>query len=489
MVFRGENRAPRRLHPLEKSLLIVTAFQLCFLPWALGGMHVWSQFVSLALSLIAFTLSLVNRQYTEEYAREGEFKLVMWPKLIRFPIFWLGLVLLIYMTVQACNPAWAYRTSLNGNYWWMVPVGHIHWLPTGMTAPYDDMNAWRTIVIYAAPWLTACALWVGITRRITLIGLLGTLAINGGLLAAVGILMCVAPNGKILWFITPSKGALFVSSFVYKNHAGDYFNLILTVCTGLMYWYFSRSERASNRANPAPVFGFAGVLLGMIVILSSSRASTILLLVFLLLAVVGLILRLTLFGNEGRSPFALGIFAFILVLFVAGGLYALDQGRSIQGVERLTTLDFDSSVVLRQKAAEATWAMAKDQLVTGWGAGSYRHYFPMYQQHYPELLRRSDGHTYYWDYAHNDYLQILAELGLVGAFIIVAGVFSYGFKLLRHGIFSRPHAVFVLMGLLMTMGHAWVDMPFYCPAILVSWCALWVLVTRWVEFEDNRVRD
>ena len=487
MVFRGEARAPRRLHPLERALLIITALHLCFLPWALGGMHGWAQFVSLGLSAIAFSLSLINRQYTEDYAREGEFRLIMWPKLTRFPIFWLGLALLIYMAVQGFNPAWIYQT--NGTSWWMVPVPHLSWLPTGMTAPYADMNAWRTIVIYGSPWLTACALWVGITRRVTLVALLGTLAINGGLLAAVGILMCVAGNGKILWFIQPSKGALFVSSFVYKNHAGDYFNLILTVCTGLMYWSFSRSERAANRANPAPIFGFAGVLLGMIVILSGSRAATILLLAFLAVSVLGLVLRLMLLGNEGRSPIALGLFAFILVLFVGGGLYALDQGRSIEGVERLTTQDFGSSVLLRRKAAEATWIMAKDNLVTGWGAGSYRHYFPMYQQHYPELLRRPDGRTYYWDYAHNDYLQILSELGLAGVALLIAGAAYWIFKLLRHQVFSRPHTAFMLMGLLMTMGHAWVDMPFYCPAILVTWCALWVLVVRWGEFEDNRVRD
>ena len=487
MVFRGEARTPRSLHPLEKALLIVTALQLVFLPWAVGGVKMWSQFVTLGLSLIAFGIALVPRQYTEAYAREGEFKLVMWPKLMRFPIFWLGLALLLYMTMQGLNPSWAYH--MRDTTWWMEPVDHLKWLPTGMTAPYAEMNALHTIILYAAPWLTACALWVGITRRVTLVGLLATLAVNSGLLAVVGALQKVAGNGKILWFIDPPFPPGFISSFIYKNHGGAYFNLMLSVCSSLMFWYFNRGERTSQRANPAPIFAFVGVLTAVMVLLSQSRAALILMLVFLLISFLGVILRLVLFGTEGQSPYVIGLFAFVLFVFVSGCVWFLNDGRLIQGLERLANQDYEASVVMRKKAAEATWVMAKDNLVTGWGAGSFRHYFPVYQQRYPEIYVRANGRGWYWEYAHNDYLQFLAEYGLVGAVIFLGGLFYVGFKLLRHEIFSRPHALFILMGLLMTMGHAWVDMPTACPAIFVTWAVLWVLLIRWIEFEDNRVRD
>src|SRR5471032_2145472 len=56
MVFRGDSRAPRRLHPLEMALLTVTAVHLCFLPWAFGGMtkHPWPEWVSLGLAAVGF---------------------------------------------------------------------------------------------------------------------------------------------------------------------------------------------------------------------------------------------------------------------------------------------------------------------------------------------------------------------------------------------------------------------------------------------------
>ena len=51
-------------------------------------------------------LSLVPRNYTPEHTGADFFHLVMWPRLVRFPIFWLGAALLGLVVVQALNPAW-----------------------------------------------------------------------------------------------------------------------------------------------------------------------------------------------------------------------------------------------------------------------------------------------------------------------------------------------------------------------------------------------
>lgn len=52
------------LHPLEKAVLAAVAIHLCFLPWALGTMHVWSQITSLVLATIGFLLALIPRTYS-----------------------------------------------------------------------------------------------------------------------------------------------------------------------------------------------------------------------------------------------------------------------------------------------------------------------------------------------------------------------------------------------------------------------------------------
>ncbi len=470
-------------------MVIITGALLCFMPWALGTMHVWSQAVSLGLALSAFVLALCNRRYSGELAPQGSFKLIMWPKLIRFPLFWLGLLLLGYILTQALNPAFTYVTD--GQSWWLDPLDHITWLPSGIISPYKDMNAWRVLVIYSAAWLLACALWVGITRRIAVQVLFTMVIANGTVLAIIGILQRVTHAPSILWGITKSGAfnGYFFSTIIYKNHAGAYFNLVLMLCTGVLYWYFSRAERRMERASPAPVFAFCTVLLGLSVLLTSSRAGTLLLMAFTLLAFIGFIVRCTVFRSEGRSPLVILLLCGVFTLFIGLGAYFLNTNETFQRIGKLIDESkTDSSVVSRTFARQATWDMAKDNLVTGSGAGSFRHYFPHYQRNYPEIynIPGNPKARFRWEYAHNDYVQLLAELGLIGAGIVFAMLAVGVTHLIRQRVWSKPHLVFMVLALAITAAHAWVDFQFHNPAILVLWCASAVLIGRWLELENRR---
>src|ERR1017187_5948376 len=96
-----------QIHPRELLLLGIIGLHVVFLPCAVGGMRPWSQIISLILAIVGLVVALIPRRYTPEQSGVNNFRLVMWPRLIRFPIFWLGLLLLVYIMVQALNPAWA----------------------------------------------------------------------------------------------------------------------------------------------------------------------------------------------------------------------------------------------------------------------------------------------------------------------------------------------------------------------------------------------
>jgi len=483
--FRGDVRASAALHPLETLLLVIAGANLCFMPWALGTMQVWSQFVSLGLSAAAFAIALTNRHYRGDLAPQGNFKLIMWPKLVRFPLFWLGLLLLGYILLQALNPAAVYVRQ--GADWWLVPVVHIEWLPAGLTTPFADMNAWRVLVIYGSAWLLTCALWMGVTRRTAVQTLFTVIVANGALLALVGILQKVTHAENVLWF-TPFPSGYAFATIIYKNHAGAYLNLVLMLCTGLLYWHFSRAERRMERNSPAPVFAFLGVVLGLAVFLTNSRAATILLMVFTLIAFIGFIVRCTVYRTEGRSPWVMISLCAIFALFIGLGSYLLNTDAAFGQLGKLwSDGKTDNSVSSRTLARTATWDMAQDQLVTGWGAGSFRHAFPTYQKNYPEIYIASwnPNIRLRWEYAHNDYVQLLAELGLIGAGLLLAMLACGVRHLIRHRIWQRPHFMFIVLALLITAAHAWVDFQFHNPAILVLWCASAALVGRWTEFETR----
>lgn len=484
--FRGDLRTSASLHPLETALMVLVGTLLVFTPWALGTMQVWSQFVSLGLATLAFGAALINRAYRGELAPNGDFRLIMWPKLIRFPLFWLGLLFLGYITVQALNPAWVYVRE--GNRWWLQRIPEIPWLPAGMDTPFADMNAWRELLVYGTAWLLVCALWVGVTRRVTIQRLLTVVAINGVLLALVGILQKVTHAKYIFWGLKSSTPAgYFFSSIVSKNHAGAYLNLVLMLCTGLLYWHFSRAERRMDRSSPAPMFAFASVVLGISVLLTGSRASTLLMMVFTLLAFIAFIVRCTVTRSEGRSPWVVTLLCAIFALFIGLGSYFLNTEKAFDRIGKLVEDGkTDSSVSSRLLAREATWKMAQDNLITGWGAGSFRHYFPVYQQHYPEIYKTKWRHremTMRWEFAHNDYVQFLAEMGLLGVGLLLAILTCALRHLLKQSIFTRPHLLFILLALLVTVAHAWVDFPFHNPAILFLWCISAALAARWAELE------
>jgi O-antigen ligase len=480
-------RASSNLHPLETSLVIITGLLLCFMPWALGTMHVWSQFVSLGMAVLAFSVALTNRHYRGDLAPQGDFKLIMWPKLIRFPLFWLGLLLLAYILTQALNPALKYATD--GRSWWLAPIDHVSWLPSSIEAPYKEMNAWRVLVIYSAAWLLACALWMGITRRSAVQMLFTVVVANGAVLAIIGILERVTRAKYILWILKSANiNGNFFATLIYKNHAGAYFNLVLILCTGLLYWHFSRAERRMERTSPAPVFGFCAVLLGLGVLLSGSRAGTILMMLFTLVGFIGFIVRCTMYRSETRSPWVITLLGAVFALFIGLGSYFLNTDQAFDRLGKLMEDGrTDSSVVTRTLARKATLEMANEKLMTGWGAGSFRHCFPVYQRKYPEIYTTaSDKRTMRWEYAHNDYVQLLAELGLFGASILVAMLACAVSQLIHHRIWLRPHLLFLVLALVITAAHAWVDFQFHNPAILFLWCASAILIGRWAELENRR---
>lgn len=486
--FRGELRATTELHSHETLLVILVSILLCFMPWAFGAMQVWSQWLTFGFCATAFGVALINRHYRGHLAPQGDFKLIMWPKLIRFPLFWLGLVFLGYILVQALNPSAVY--TLENKRWWLKPVEHVGWLPTGIDSPYQDMNAWRVLVLYSAAWLLVCALWVGITRRVAVQILLTVVVINGAVLALVGILMKVTEASHVLWVlktINPSGG--FFATIIYKNHAGAYLNLLLMLCTGLLYWHFARAERRMARTSPAPVFAFCAILLGIGVLLTNSRAATLLLMIFTLVAFIGFILRCALTRSAGRSPWVITLLCTVFALFIGLGSYFLNADAAFSRIEKLLEQGkADYSVHSRLLTRKATLDMAGDKLVTGWGAGSFRHAFPTYQRAYPEIheVPGRPKMKWRWEYAHNDYVQFLAEFGLVGAAILLA-MLACGLRhLIQQHVYQRPHLLFIALALAITAAHAWMDFPAHNPAILFLWCASAALLGRWAELENRR---
>lgn len=473
------------LHPLENAVLWIVAAHLIFLPWAIGAMSWWSQAISLALAVLGFAVALTPRNYTEDFSSAGRFRLVMWPRLLRFPIFWAGLLLLAYIVVGGLNPAWTYVSDSRG--WWMESRPHVAWLPSGVDGRFFfGGGPWRTLIVYASGWLVVCTLWIGITRRRTAQFLLITLVVNGLLLALLAFAQRITGSHRIFWLVT-SPTSSFFGPFIYKNHAGAYLLLSLTVSFALAAWYYLRGLRRLEKSNPAGVFVFVGAVIAVNIIISYARGATITMLVFLAVAVVAFVFFQIRNPNLLRKPVVAALMLVGFGAFLVTSLEALAANRAWHRMQSLFNED-DLSIRSRELATAATRDMASDHLLFGTGAGSFLYVFPIYQQHYPEIYRAGRKRLL-WEFAHNDLIQFPAELGLAGCTILVFGAGFWAWRLGRSWFWENPLSLLTTAGLLLLVAHSWTDFLFENPAVMITWCALWPCVTLWTESEEQRLRS
>lgn len=482
------------LHPQEKWFLGLVLVQLIFMPWAFGTMHVWSQLSALGLGILGFAVALWPRVYDGDHAlgvqftalanhqvsgRGGAYRLSAWPRLIRFPLFWLGGVLLVYIGLQAMNPSWIWER--NATAWWLRRVTDLPWLPTSIDTPFERFNLWRQFIIYATVWLTVCALWVGITRRKTLHILLGVLVANACILGLVGFAHKASGVEKLLW-LQSFPGASSFASFVYQNHAGAYFSLMSFAALGLAVWHFFEGRKRMARSTPSAVWLIAAMLLVFAVIFSLSRGAIISLSVFSVAAVIALVILKFSSSTQSTTPAVVGVMLMLgIVGTVAWMVRQVDFSAIYVRFERLSKLQAnDPSVVSRQLAREASIQMYGDNWVRGVGAGGFRYLFPEYAKSRPKIYA---GGRYFWEHAHNDWLEIPIELGLAGVLLLATGFGWVAWTWARSGGWRHPLTLMVALGVGQVMAHAVMDFPFQNPAILVTWWSLLVISLRWLELD------
>ena len=136
--------------------------------------------------------------------------------------------------------------------------------------------------------------------------------------------------------------------------------------------------------------------------------------------------------------------------------------------------------------------MAQDALWTGWGAGSFRYAFPMYQKQMPELFYQYHHRKKGWmgrkfyRYAHNDILQFLAEYGIVGCSLLLFAIASFLLPILRNAFHLPLFTFYFLSGLACALAHAFLDFIFHSPSYWIALVAGIALVSRLSQLEARR---
>lgn len=221
-----------------------------------------------------------------------------------------------------------------------------------------------------------------------------------------------------------------------------------------------------NRALAACALLGCAVLIFLGALYSISRmgiaaiAASLLVLVFLLP-----VARAGMRKTAGRSIYisaAAATVVLLLALFVSAPVVLLERLGSRDTHEPLTA-------DVRLRIWRETLPMTADYRIFGSGLGTYVSVFQKYRASAPEYLV---------DFAHNDYLQLLAELGIIGFAIAGATGLVILIRVVR-AVGSGPTTANRLMAaacaasLLALMLDSSVDFDFYIPAnaMLAAWIA------------------
>lgn len=456
-----------------REWLVVCAggFTLVFTAWGLAGVDLWSLHTLLAGGVLTFFLAVapLPESWNGKDGQHGNAKNVR--RLLTFPVFWLSMAFLIYILIQGLNPAWIEVKSEEG--WWLEEVQPISWLPSGVRSSYANMNAFRVLASFTATFSLVCGLWVGIRRRNSAVVLLWLLVLSGVAMSIVAIVQKFTEAEAVLWTV-PSVNPNFWGTFFYRNEAVAYLTWIISICGVLYFYHFNHAEARGQSSGPhLLLFVFVAILYTSIG-LALSRGGIL----FGGIATGSFFLVATVRWFASSQAYkSIFIMATTTVLLIFGG-YTIFRHVDIPAIEArfgdvektIQTADNDSRYIV----TKITWKMAQERLWLGWGAGSWRYCFPMYQKSYPEVYYGYYHHKRGWvgrkiyHYAHNDIVQFLCEYGIVGCSLLLL-IFFYWVGCLWFRLSdSALSALMLQIGMLMGFVHAFVDFILQSP---VHWLA------------------
>jgi O-antigen ligase len=219
-----------------------------------------------------------------------------------------------------------------------------------------------------------------------------------------GIVQYFSFNGKLYWVVPLPAGINPFGPFVNPNHFAGFVELVAPLGLALLLF------PSWSRGHVPLLLLFTIVPVGA-VFLSASRAGIIVVVLeFVLLAFLSRVNRMG--RKQVLGATAIGLLAGGLILWL-GVTRALERFEQLahQGVNR----------ELRVAMDEDTWRIFRDHPWGGTGLGTLIAVYPRYESFY-------NGTTV--DHAHNDFLELLADTGLIGGLcgaLFIGILFRRGF--------------------------------------------------------------
>lgn len=274
-------------------------------------------------------------------------------------------------------------------------------------------------------------------------------------MAVLAILQYFLSADRIYWFRSVQENATPFGPYIYHNHYAGFMemvfplSLVLFIHTRPIVLYGSFRRRAfeflnNPMTNTHLLIGLSTIIIGVSIFLSYSRGGIISLCISLCF-LAGMLA----FQNRKKENYFLFPAIIILILFTVGWFgwdFIFERFEKIRNADGLI---HDARLLL--------WAdimgMIKDFPITGTGFGTFIDMYPGYRS-VPENL--------IFEHAHNDYLELFTNGGLIGEGLIfwfMASIFRKtisGFRI-RRDSYSIILSIGCMTGILSILLHSVTD--------------------------------
>ncbi len=282
-------------------------------------------------------------------------------------------------------------------------------------------------------------------------------------------------------------------TYLNRNHFAGFLEMIFPLSVGYMLAkanFFSMKRRmtlkekvlwfSQERLQKCTIYGVAAIVIGMGIFFSRSRTGIFIFLVTIFLMIVALstagrrrkgrkgILREQKFVKVIRTVSLVVLFAVVMI-----------GARPI--IERFSWEELAGEV--RPTFFQNTAEMIGNYPLFGTGLGTYMYAYAMYEK------KSFEGRVV--DHAHNDYLELLAESGVVAAMcLILFGFGSVGYLFVkwmkRRDYMVRGVVLGCMAGVVAILIHSFTDFNLHIPANAIYFVTLLALGFRMVntKFDD-----
>ncbi|HAF12566.1 MAG TPA: hypothetical protein DCK99_02460 [Blastocatellia bacterium] len=344
-----------------------------------------------------------------------------------------------------------------------------------------DPYATRLVLIEVAALLiyfAATLVFTDTPKRLRL--LVRTITMFGFFLAIFGLTQSFTSPNKVYWVREMPQSQAF-GPFINRHHFAGYMELALAVPLGLL---FSGSVEKEKRF----IYLFAAVLMGVALIITNSRGGIISLgaEILFLVATLGLGSRHKKRASAKKIPRIKSAatkagLALALIVALLGGVVLLGGEEALTRV--VGSVNTDDPTTGRAHFWSVTADIIKTHPIIGTGLGAFAVVYTGYD---------SRNGLYRLEQAHNDYLQVLSDGGIVGAAIglfFLVSLFRMGFaRRESHDDFRRGVATGALAGCFAVLVHSFFDFTLHTPSNALLFLILAALATMNGRVEDVQSR-